>query len=177
MNRLYSILEQSITWKGFALVLGLLALVGGTIGYTVAQIMAVSGQGILDFEFGHSVGRINEVLGAYGGEGKALYHRVQLLDLLNPVIYSWFTAMLLYLLVRGSRWSWFVVLALLPGLFDYAENYFLYQFLVTHPAIDAGQVQIANVLSLVKQGAFGVTVAAFAFACVQKVLARSATED
>lgn len=176
MNHLYSLLEQSTTRKGFVLVLVLLALVGGTIGYTVAQIMAVSGQGILDFEFGHSVGRINEVLGAYGGEGKALYHRVQLLDLLNPLIYSWFTAMLLHLLVRGSRWSWLVVLALLPGLFDYAENYYLYQFLVTHPEVDAGQVHTANILSLVKQGAFGLTVAAFVFAGAQKFLARPATE-
>ena len=168
MKYLTSALEKSVTRAGFALVIVLLTLVGGAIGYTVAEISAISGQGILDFELGHSVARTNEVLGAYGKEGIALYHRVQLLDLLNPLIYSWFTAMLLYLLVRGTRWTWLVVFALIPGFFDYAENYYLYQFLVSYPAIDSGQVDTANVLSLIKQGSFVATVVAFVFAGAQK---------
>ena len=175
MNYLYLALEKSLNWKGFVLFFLSLGLVGGSIGYTVSQIITVSGHGILDFEFGHSVNRVNEIFGAYGEEGMALYQRVQLLDLVNPLIYSWVTAMLLYLLVRDSRWSWMIVFALLPGLFDYAENYFLYQFLVTYPAIEPAQVGVANVLSLIKQASFVVTLAVFVFAGVQKLQTRRST--
>ena len=172
MNTLYSALDKSLNWRGCLLVLVSLGLVGGTIGYTVNQIIAVSGQGILDFEFGHSVRRINEVFSAYGDEGMALYHRVQLLDLFNPLLYSWACAMLLYVLARDTRWSWLVIFALIPGIFDYAENYFLYQFLVTYPSLDPAQVEMANVLSLVKQASLVCAVAALVFAGAQKVQSR-----
>ena len=175
MNHLYLALDKSLNWKVFVLVLLSLGIVGGAIGYTVVQIMNVSGEGILDFELGHSIGRINEIFNAYDDSGMALYQRILLLDLVNPLIYSWLTAMLLYLLVRHTRWRWVVVTALFPGFFDYAENYFLYQFFLTYPAIDPAQVDIANVLSLVKQAAFVATLAVFVFAGVQKIQARKST--
>lgn len=176
MKQLYFALEASTSRWGFGLVIVLITLVGGTIGYTVGQIESISGQGILDFEFGHSTERIHEVLSAYGSNGMALYQRVQLLDLLNPLIYSWFTAMLIDLLLRGTKWRWLVIFALMPGMFDYAENYYLYQFVINYPAVDAGQVAVADVLSLVKQGALMLTVAIFMFAGVQNFLLKEQKE-
>ncbi len=171
MQMLYTALDRSVTKLGFAVVLALLGVVGGTIGITVNEIVAISGQGILDFELGHSVARINEILGAYGGEGIALYQRVQMLDLVNPFLYSWLSAMLIHLLVKESRCSWFVFIPLLPGIFDYIENYYLYQFVSTYPVLDSDQVAVANVLSLLKRGVLFLAIGTLVFAGTLKMVA------
>ena len=175
MQKLYAALDKSVTKLGWTLILIALVIVGGSISVTVRQIFEISGQGILDFELGHSKASINEILGAYGEEGMRLYQRVQLLDLVNPILYSWLSAMLIYLLVKGSRWSWLVLFALLPGLFDYVENYYLYQFVSSYPMIDPNQVSIANVLSLIKRGVFVLAVSALVFGLVIKIQTRIQT--
>ena len=62
------------------------AIVFGAILITMGQLAeATGGSGILDFEVGYSAERVAAILGSYGAEGMALYGRIQLLDLINPI--------------------------------------------------------------------------------------------
>ena len=113
--------------------------------------IVTGGYSILDFDFGYSEERVLEVLGSYGEEGMALYGRIQLLDILNPAIYSLFFASILYLLFKKGGFAWVVILPLLAGALDYAENITLYILSSSYPDISGTIVSLSSSLSIVKK--------------------------
>lgn len=151
MTRLMSLLERSATIRGFAIVFGLYLIVFGVIQVTLSKLITITnGIGILDFEFGYTKQKALEFLGSYGAEGMVLYQNIQLLDILNPAIYSWFFAMMLFLLLRETRLAWTVVLPLLVGAFDYAENAVLFLMARNYPDISEITVSISSGLGITK---------------------------
>ena len=151
MKKIFSIIDRLATWRGFALLLVLYAVVFGTIIMTLSSLTALTGGiGILDFDRGYSVERVREVFDSYGTEGFALYGRIQLLDLLNPAIYSLIFASLIYLLwkIRGHRWI--VIFPIAAGLLDYCENLTLFFLSRSYPEISSQLVIISSTLSLIK---------------------------
>ncbi len=67
------IIERFSTRPGMAFLLISYVIVFGMILISLAQLSEVTnGYGILDFDIGYSLDRVNEVFGSYGPEGMAL---------------------------------------------------------------------------------------------------------
>ena len=128
MNFIYTVLDRTTTKLGFALLIALLLIVMSSVIFTVSQIQQISGNGILDFELGHTAERVQEVLGSYGEDGMQWYSRVQLLDVFNPLFYTLVFMSVIHLLVRQTGYAWLVILPIFAGLLDYTENIFLFMF-------------------------------------------------
>lgn len=162
MTVIMKLLERTASIRGLSLFFGLYLIVFGVIQVTLTKLNSITnGIGILDFEVGYTKQRVLEVFGSYGGEGMALYQNIQLLDILNPVLYSWLFAMILFLLFRGTRMVWTVILPLLIGLFDYAENAMLFEMARSYPDISDLTITISSNLSLLKFSAIIASLAAF----------------
>ena len=154
MTTLLKIIERTATRWGLGILFFLYVLVFGAIQITMNKLAVVTGGfSILDFDFGYSEERVLEVLGSYGEEGMALYGRIQLLDILNPAIYSLFFASILYLLFKKGGFTWVVILPLLAGALDYAENITLYILSSSYPDISGTIVSLSSSLSIVKNTA------------------------
>jgi len=129
------------------------SVVFGTILLTLNELASVSGgYGILDFERGYSSQRVMEILDSYGSEGMALSSRIQLLDMLNPALYSTIAAGLTYRLwvMRGPLWLAFV--PYLAAVGDYLENITLFMITRSYPEVPDSLVAISSNLSLLKNG-------------------------
>ena len=139
--------------RGLLILLSIFGLVFGTILFTLSQLTSVSGGfGILDFDVGYDMARVKEVLGSYGPDGMRLYARIQLLDLINPALYSLVAAAFTRMLCRERDPDWLCLLPLLGGLGDYAENITLFLLTRSFPDISEGLVATSSTLSLVKNG-------------------------
>lgn len=151
MPVILSFVDRLATRRGFAVLIVLYAVVFGAIVITLSRLTELTGgTGILDFDRGYSVERVNEVFDSYGAEGFALYGRIQLLDLLNPAIYSLIFACLIYLLWKNRGYRWGVYLPLAAGLLDYSENLTLFLLVRSYPELPFFLVTISSTLSIVK---------------------------
>ena len=147
------------------------AIVFGSVMWTLMALMTLTeGVGILDFDIGYSVQRVVDVLGSYGPEGHALYARIQLLDILNPALYSLVLAALTHRVLRGTGPEWLCLLPLLGGLGDYAENITLFKIVGDYPEISASVVSVSSTLSLVKNGLLVVGITPLAIGLLLMVL-------
>ena len=166
MRFVYSVLDRTTTKIGITVLMALFLIVMGSVMYSVSQIQQVSGNGILDFELGHSSRRIEEILGSYGEDGMQWYRRVQLLDILNPLFYTLVLMSLVHVLVRRTRHAWLVILPVFAGLLDYIENIFLFGFVRDFPNLVPGSVEVANAVSLIKYGAILIAIAGLILAII-----------
>ena len=164
MKTFISILEKTSTKQGLLLLTVLYALVFGLIINTISQLTDITGGiGILDFDRGYTHGRVIEVFSSYSDAGMTLYLRIQLLDLINPALYSLLISSLVYLLVRRSKVIWLSIIPLLAGLLDYLENLTLYLLVQSYPDISESLVSFSSALSIIKNIAlFGTTTALIA---------------
>lgn len=143
------LIQRLANWRAVGGLSVLYAIVFGAILITMRQLADVSGgMPVLDFEPGYDAARVREVFTAYGVEGMALYGRIQLLDLVNPPLYSLLAAALTAMLWRGRPWV--ALLPLLAALGDYAENITLTLLVRGFPDLPEGLVALSSTLSLVK---------------------------
>ena len=139
-----------------------------------ARLMDVSGgYTLLDFSFGHTAEGVNTTLSHYGAEGLALYRWVQRIDLIHPLIYSLLFASLFFLLYRQTRFHHLLYLPLAMGALDYLENIFLFLMVNSYPNISATVIQMASLLSVIKNVVQYVTIAAFLIGIVAFVVRRA----
>jgi hypothetical protein len=151
MKLTLSLIERLATWKGILGLLVIYSVVFGGILVTLGQLTNLTGGfGILDFDRGYSMDRVQEVLGSYGPDGMALNARIQLLDLFNPALYSLILACLTFLLWKGRGPNWLPLVALLGGVGDYLENITLFLMARSYPDISDGMVNLSSSLSLIK---------------------------
>lgn len=159
MSFIVGILEKTATKAGLIVLAIVYAAVFGGILITLNQLTkSSSGFGILDFDFGYSRERVMEVLGSYGDTGWSLYSRIQLLDLINPALYSLLLASIIFLLWRSRNTLWVVVIPLFAGLLDYLENLTLFLLSQSYPSVSSGLVSISSNLSIIKNVALYATV-------------------
>lgn len=157
MPPLLSLIDRLSRRRPLTVLLLLYAVVFGAILITIGQIAeATSGAGILDFERGYTPARVAELLGAYGPEGFELYQRVQILDLVNPALYSLVAACITHLIWRGIGPAWLALLPLLAGLGDYAENVTIALIIRAWPDVPDNLVAASSFLSLTKNGLMAV---------------------
>jgi hypothetical protein len=169
-----SFISRMATWRTLAVLFVAYVIVFGAILVTLSQLSIVSGgYGILDFDQGYTKERVAEVLGSYGEQGFSLYRRIQVLDLLNPALYSLIAAILTYMLWIARGRGWLCLLPLLGGIGDYAENVTLFLLSRAYPDVPEGLVAMSSTLSLVKNGLLIVglvpMIAGLAFWCIDRL--------
>lgn len=151
MAKLITFVDRLANWRGIGILLILYALVFGAIVLTLSQLTTLTGGiGILDFDRGYTLERVQEVFDSYGEAGFALYGLIQLLDLFNPAIYSLLFACFIYLLWKGRKNIWVVLIPLAAGFLDYAENLTLYLLSASYPDLSPQLVSFSSTLSIIK---------------------------
>ena len=168
-----NIIERLIRWTSRPPILfGLVALqilIYAGIAFNLNQLSEVSGgSGILDFEFGYSTEFVRSTFASYGTEGFGFYRTIQLLDLINPALYSTLIASIISVLLRSHPRRWAVFVPFTAGALDYVENGFLYFFATTFPNVPENLVPIASGLSVSKRAAIVLTVIALIYALFQR---------
>lgn len=159
MTKLITFVDRLANWRGIGILLVSYALVFGAIIATLSQLTTLTGgTGILDFDIGYSLERVQEVFDSYGEAGFALYGRIQLLDLINPAIYSLLFSCFIYILWKSRKYDWFVIIPLVAGLLDYAENLTLYLLSSTYPDLSPQLVLFSSTLSIIKNIALFTTI-------------------
>jgi len=108
------------------------------------------GIGILDFDRGYDKLRVMDVLNSYGPEGMSLYARIQILDLINPALYTILLAAILYILWQRRSMILVVIPALFAGGLDYSENFTLFLLVQSYPEIPELLILISSSLSIAK---------------------------
>lgn len=146
-----SFIARLATRRGLTVLIIAYLVVFGAILMTLGQLTEVSGGfGILDFDQGYTKQRVTEVFGSYGEQGFSLYRRIQLLDVINPALYSLIASAFTYLLWNGRGVDWLCVIPLLGGLGDYAENATLFFIAKGYPEVSDGLIAVSSTLSLTK---------------------------
>lgn len=153
MTAAAKLIDNLTTPRAILILIILYGAVFGTILSTLGQLTEISGgYGILDFDQGYDIARVQEVLGSYGTEGMKLYDLIQLLDLFNPALYSLIAAVFTRLLWRERGPDWLCLIPLLGGIGDYAENVTLFLMARSYPEISNGLVSTSSTLSFAKNG-------------------------
>ena len=98
-----------------------------------------------------------------------------MLDILNPAIYALGLATIMFVLVRNGRHVRAVILPMLAGVLDYAENLTLFLMATRYPDISDGLVGVSSALSMIKHLTLGIAVAAFVAAIVMWFRSRRAS--
>lgn len=153
------ILEKSSTKMGLISILIIQIIVGGFLGISIAKLSSVTnGYGILDFEVGYSIEKVNELFSRYEIEGMILYKQILFIDLFNPLIYSLLFSSLLYVFYKESKYAWLVYLGFLCAGLDYLENFFLFEMMNSYPDISSGVVEFSSAISIVKHSVLYLTI-------------------
>lgn len=154
MHTLLGILNKMASRKGLAILVSLYVIVFGSIMVTLHTLNGLTGgAGILDFHQGYSLDTVRDVFDSYGQAGFRLYERIQLLDLVNPAIYSLLMSCVIFLLFKTQAYAWPVSLPLIAGLLDYAENLTLFLLSRSYPELSPVLVKMSSLLSMAKNAA------------------------
>jgi len=162
------ILEKTSTRTGLISLFVCQLIVGGILGTTLAKLSnATGGYGILDFEVGYTVEKVNELFSSYGTVGIELYKQVHVIDLFNPLIYSLLFSSLLYIFFKESEYAWLAYLGFLCGGLDYLENIFLFNMLNAYPNINSYMIGLSSTVSIIKHSVLYITILIFIMGMVR----------
>lgn len=177
MSFLLSVIDWFARPRRFVVLLGLYGVVFGAILISLSGLQQVSGgHGILDFEIGYDPHRVDAVLGSYPDEGWRLYARIQVLDLLNPALYSLVLAVLTHWVWRGTGREGLALLALVGGLGDYLENATLFAIARAYPQLPEGLIAVSSGLSLLKNGLLALSVLPLLIGLLRRLRLRRASQ-
>ncbi|MEM7441558.1 MAG: hypothetical protein AAF393_18405 [Pseudomonadota bacterium] len=139
----------------------LLLLLEIGLAYVIYQnvflINKLTSMPILDMEFGYSIDRVNEILGAYSPEAWARYEIIQIADIIHPAVYASLIGALIWVMADGERWRWLALLALATALFDWGENVMIWRMTSANLPVDAVTAEMSNVLSILKHSLLALT--------------------
>ena len=110
--------------------------------------------GPIDLLFGYNPARINEMVAAYGQDGRAVYASGELtIDIAYPIIYTFLFCLILSLLFRKRVYAHFRLVNVLPVgilVFDLLENVCIVYLLKNYPAASSGVASICSVFTNLK---------------------------
>ena len=139
----------------------------GCISYLSAadkRITALSGGlGVPDLLHGFTADDLHARFEAFGDEGRALYFRAELVDLVYPLVYGFFFAFLIALAARrllreDSPWRLLCLLPLAATFLDYLENACFFTLLLRWPTRADAVAQLASAFNLGKWSCFAIVV-------------------
>lgn len=177
LKRLATRVIDSASWVRVGLLL--LVYIGcvSVLSYADARIKLLSsGLGVPDLLQGFTAADLYARLEAFGDEGRRIYLRAELVDLVYPLVYGVFFAFLIALPARrllrdGSPWRLLCLAPLAATLLDYLENACFFTILLRWPARLDAIASLAGLFNLGKWLCFGVTLPAAAIGLVALAVA------
>jgi hypothetical protein len=139
----------------------------GCISYLSAadkRITALSGGlGVPDLLHGFTADELHARFDAFGDEGRAIYLRAELVDLLYPLAYGFFFAFLIALAARrvlrdDSPWRLLCLLPLAATFLDYLENTCFFTLLLRWPTRLDTVARLASAFNIGKWSCFAFVV-------------------
>ena len=121
------------------------------------------GLGVPDLLHGFTADELHARLEAFGEEGRAIYFRAELVDLLYPLVYGFFFAFLIALAARrllreDSPWRLLCLVPLAATFLDYLENTCFFTLLLRWPTRLDTVAQLASIFNIGKWSCFAVVV-------------------
>jgi hypothetical protein len=110
----------------------------GWPGLTGAVSQACHGRSALDVRSHWTAADARDLVTACGTEGRAAYLRLELLDLVHPLLCGLALLLVSSLLIRrlpGRRWSLLLIPAIAMTVLDYGENVAVWNLLSTWPTV------------------------------------------
>lgn len=157
LNSLSAFLYRIASWKTLLLAVALyVPFPAYFLKNLEAQMNAFAGKAIgpIDLLLGYNPVRINEMVAAYGPEGRAIYATGELTaDIAYPIIYTFLFCIILSLLFRNRTYAPFRLVNVVPvGIlgFDLLENACIVYLLKTYPAESVGVASLCSVFTNLK---------------------------
>src|SRR5215217_2084661 len=128
----------------------------GWPGLTDAVSRACHGRSALDVRSHWTAADARELVAACGTEGRAAYLRLELLDLVYPLVCGLALLLLSALLVRrlpGRRWRLLLIPAVAMTVLDYGENVAVWNLLSTWPAVGDLPAHLGGAATAAKRAA------------------------
>ena len=123
----------------------------GLFSFSVEKIQELSGGlGIPDTELFYNFTQLQNFFNHYGEAGRTIYLKLQFVDMVYPLVYSFLLASLLFLLLKKTRIENFVFLPFMAAFFDYAENILLRINILAFPYMNKILVDFAAFSTLLK---------------------------
>lgn len=128
----------------------------GRPGLTGAVSRACQGRSALDVRSHWTAADARDLVAACGAEGRAAYLRLQLLDLVHPLLCGLALLLVTALLIRqlpDRRWRLLLVPALAMTVLDYGENAAVWTILSTWPDVADLPAQLGGAATAAKRAA------------------------
>ena len=123
----------------------------GMFSFSVEKIKEISGGlGIPDTEMYYGFAQLQNLFNHYGEAGRMIYLKLQFVDMVYPLVYSFLLASLLFLLARKTRLENFIFLPFVAAFFDYCENILLRINILDFPGMNKILVNLAAFSTLLK---------------------------
>ncbi len=156
LTRLAAHVIDAASWRRLGVLLLAYAVCLGLLTTADARLQKLSGGlGVPDLQHGFTVDDLYQRLGAFGEEGRALYLRAELVDLVYPLVYGAFFAFLIALAARrllreGSPFRLLCLVPFLAASLDYLENTCFFTVLLRWPTRLDVVAQLASAFNLGK---------------------------
>ncbi|MBN2615641.1 MAG: hypothetical protein JXR71_08095 [Bacteroidales bacterium] len=140
-------------WISILVVLELLFLwaFNGLFPFSIFKLKELSGGlGMPDENLFYSYNQLFRLFDQYGASGRALYLKLQWIDMGYPVVYSLLLGSLLAVFCKNSRFAWMMLLPFLAAVFDLTENILLRIGVLSFPNLDSALVQVASMATFLK---------------------------
>lgn len=130
--------------------------------------------GPIDLLFGYDPARIQEMVAAYGPQGRAIYRQGELTaDLAYPLIYTFLFCIILSLLYRDRSYAPFRLVNLVPAgilLFDLLENGCIVYLLSAYPNTSDTIAALCSVFTNLKWGVSAIVIGLILYGLVRLAL-------
>jgi hypothetical protein len=166
LKRLATRVIDGASWVRVGLLLLAYVACVSVLNFADARIQQLSsGLGVPDLLHGFTAAELHARLEAFGDEGRRIYLRAELVDLVYPLVYGAFFAFLIALPARrllpeGSSWRLLCLAPLAATLLDYLENACFFTILLRWPARLDAVASLASAFNIGKWLCFGVALPA-----------------
>ncbi len=140
------------------------------------RMNALAGQAIgpIDLLVGYTPAKIQQMVAAYGPEGRAIYARGELTtDIIYPVIYSSLLCLILSLLFRNRPYAPFRFVNTLPLailLLDLLENACIVYLLTDYPTTSVTVASLCSVITNLKWAVSVVVIALTLYGLIRRMI-------
>lgn len=177
MNSLIRTLDRFANWKSFLLLLALyVSFPAYWLKNAEATINQLAGKtiGPVDLTMGFDPARTLAMIADYGPAARTYYTRVELtIDVIYPLVYALFLAVILTLLFRGKSFKpfgWVTLLPFVSQLFDYLENATIVGLLTSYPRQSYALAILCEVFKLAKWLTFGLAIGMIVYGLVRLLI-------
>jgi len=118
----------------------------GLLGVSMAHLKEIAGGvSMPDVHFYYTHDFIYNLFTLYGEKGIDEYMKIQLIDMVYPLVYALLLSTLLYLPFKNTKTFYLIYFPFIASLFDYFENFTIRYLAITYPRISNGAAHFAAI--------------------------------